>query len=218
MRTGTALRGFADPVKGFKKRDCFRSLRRYLYGPQQDRVLILYGLRRTGKTTLIRQILAEMTDEEILIAGESLLKTANEQAHADGVMDITFNGDDLALWIRYQEVKKAMQATSSGRRMLKAAATQAEIRQIYARNYGELMNYVQAVTEEYPWMRPVGTHVHYDTNTNNAVYCANINRHFVDSTIYEVAGQWKIQILLEKDIRRGNADDLHRHGPGWPPG
>ena len=40
-------------------------------------------------------------------------------------------------------------------------------------------------------MRPVGTHVHYDINTNNAVYCANINRHFVDSTIYEVAGQWK---------------------------
>ena len=135
--------------------------------------------------------LDEMTDEEILIAGESMLKTAKEQAHEAGVLDITFNGDDLALWLRYQEVKKAAQATSKGRFMLKAAAAQAEIRQIYARNYGNLMNYVQAVTEEYPYMRPVGTHVHYDINTNNAVYCANINRHFVDSTIYEVAGQWK---------------------------
>ena len=65
VRTGSALRSFASPVKGFKKRDCFQPLREYLYGPQQDKVFILYGLRRTGKTTLIRQIFAEMTDEEL---------------------------------------------------------------------------------------------------------------------------------------------------------
>ena len=135
--------------------------------------------------------LDEMTDEEILLAGESLLKTAKEMARAEGVLDITFNGDDLALYLRYQEVKKAMQNSADGRRALRAAKAGAEIRQIYARNYGELLNYVQAVTQEYPYLRPVGSHVHYDTNTNNAVYCANINRHFVDSTIYEVAGQWK---------------------------
>ena len=66
VRTGSALRSFAAPVKGFKKRDCFQPLREYLYGPQQDKVFILYGLRRTGKTTLIRQIFAEMTDEELV--------------------------------------------------------------------------------------------------------------------------------------------------------
>ena len=65
VRTGSALRSFAAPVKGFKKRDCFQPLREYLYGPQQDKVFILYGLRRTGKTTLIRQIFAEMSDEEL---------------------------------------------------------------------------------------------------------------------------------------------------------
>ena len=65
VRTGSALRSFAAPVKGFKKRDCFQPLREYLYGPQQDKVFILYGLRRTGKTTLIRQIFAEMTEEEL---------------------------------------------------------------------------------------------------------------------------------------------------------
>ena len=63
--------------------------------------------------------------------------------------------------------------------------------QLQSINMEELLNYVQAVTQEYPYLRPVGSHVHYDTNTNNAVYCANINRHFVDSTIYEVAGQCK---------------------------
>lgn len=65
VRTGSALRSFAAPVKSFKKRDCFRELHEYLYGPQQDKVFILYGLRRTGKTTLIRQIFSEMTDEEL---------------------------------------------------------------------------------------------------------------------------------------------------------
>ena len=65
VRTGSALRSFAAPVKGYKKRDCFRELHEYLYGPQQDKVFILYGLRRTGKTTLIRQIFAEMTAEEL---------------------------------------------------------------------------------------------------------------------------------------------------------
>ena len=133
----------------------------------------------------------EMTDEEILIAGESLLKTAKAQANKEGVLDITFSGDDLALWLRYQEVKRAAQASPKGRFMLKAAAAQAEIKRIYARNYGDLLNYVSAYSNTWGSVHPIGTHVHYDTNTNNAVYCANLNRHFVDSTIYEVAGQWK---------------------------
>ncbi len=65
VRTGEALRRFAAPAQTLKKRDCFRALREYLYGPRQDKVFVLYGLRRTGKTTLIRQVLAEMTDEEL---------------------------------------------------------------------------------------------------------------------------------------------------------
>ena len=81
--------------------------------------------------------LDEMTDEEILIAGESMLKTAKELANKEGVFDITFSGDDLALWLRYQEVKRAAQATPGGRRMLKAASNQAEIQRIYARNTPE---------------------------------------------------------------------------------
>ena len=84
VRTGNALRSFAVPVRGFTKRDCFRTLHDYLYGPQQDKVFILYGLRRTGKTTLIRQIIAEMTDEElaktafIQITGKDTLASVNQ--------------------------------------------------------------------------------------------------------------------------------------------
>lgn len=63
--TGEALRAFSAPVRNYKKRACFRQLHDYIYGTMQDRVFILYGLRRTGKTTMIRQIFSEMSDAEL---------------------------------------------------------------------------------------------------------------------------------------------------------
>ena len=65
VRTGEALRSFAAPVCGYRKRECFQQLHDYIYGEPQDKVFILYGLRRTGKTTMIRQIFAEMNDAEL---------------------------------------------------------------------------------------------------------------------------------------------------------
>ena len=61
-RTGDALRAFIQPVLGWQKRDCFAALHDYLYGDLHDKVFILYGLRRTGKTTMIRQAIAEMDE------------------------------------------------------------------------------------------------------------------------------------------------------------
>ena len=61
-RTGEALRAFIQPVLGWQKRDCYAGLHNYLYGDLPDKVFILYGLRRTGKTTMIRQAIAEMDD------------------------------------------------------------------------------------------------------------------------------------------------------------
>ncbi len=60
VKTGVLLENFAAPVKGFKKRECFAALHDYVYGANNDRVLVLYGLRRTGKTTLVRQLIGEM--------------------------------------------------------------------------------------------------------------------------------------------------------------
>ena len=48
-----------------RKRECYTQLHNFIYGEQQDKVFILYGLRRTGKTTMIRQIFAEMSDDEL---------------------------------------------------------------------------------------------------------------------------------------------------------
>mgnify|MGYP002295501058 FL=1 len=44
----------------WRKRECYQQLYDYIYGDVSDRVFILYGLRRTGKTTLIRQLIADM--------------------------------------------------------------------------------------------------------------------------------------------------------------
>ena len=60
LKRGQELESFVAPVVGLKKRECFNELHNYVYGNSTDRVMILYGLRRTGKTTLIRQLIAAM--------------------------------------------------------------------------------------------------------------------------------------------------------------
>lgn len=64
IRIGEQLRSYVSPVKNYKKRECYSKLHEYIYGGHQDRVFVLYGLRRTGKTTLIRQIIADMTEND----------------------------------------------------------------------------------------------------------------------------------------------------------
>ena len=66
VRIGAALRTFSASVKRYKKRECFQQLHNFLYGEAQDKVFILYGLRRTGKTTMIRQALAEMNEIDLM--------------------------------------------------------------------------------------------------------------------------------------------------------
>lgn len=83
VRIGTALRTFSASVKRYKKRECFQQLHNFLYGEAQDKVFILYGLRRTGKTTMIRQALAEMNDTDLMksafiqITAQDTLATLN---------------------------------------------------------------------------------------------------------------------------------------------
>ncbi|MDO4177651.1 MAG: AAA family ATPase [Phascolarctobacterium sp.] len=57
------LLAFVNPTRLLKKRHCFSELRDYVYGDSIDKVFVLYGLRRTGKTTLIRQIICDMPKE-----------------------------------------------------------------------------------------------------------------------------------------------------------
>ena len=64
VRVGEQLDSMAATVAKYKKRACYSTIRDFVFGEQQDKVFILYGLRRTGKTTLIRQIILNMKPEE----------------------------------------------------------------------------------------------------------------------------------------------------------
>lgn len=57
---GDNLRSYVSLVANFKKRSLYKDINNYIYGNAINKVLILYGLRRTGKTTLIRQVISEM--------------------------------------------------------------------------------------------------------------------------------------------------------------
>ena len=65
VRIGDDLRTYSNAVRKYKKRSHYQRLHNYVYGNTYDRVFILFGLRRTGKTTLIRQILADMSDADL---------------------------------------------------------------------------------------------------------------------------------------------------------
>ncbi len=71
-RIGDALERFVQPVIKWRKRECYQQLYDYIYGDVSDRVFILYGLRRTGKTTLIRQLIADMAMKIVLSGTDSL--------------------------------------------------------------------------------------------------------------------------------------------------
>ena len=64
VRVGETLRNYVKVATNWKKRECYDDLIEYVYGDVHDRVFILYGLRRTGKTTLIRQIISDMSEAD----------------------------------------------------------------------------------------------------------------------------------------------------------
>ena len=62
--TGTGLRALANSVAKYGKRDCFSILQKFVTGSYDGKICILYGLRRTGKTTLLLQMLSELPIEK----------------------------------------------------------------------------------------------------------------------------------------------------------
>ncbi len=63
--TGADLLALSENVRGWKKRDCYRQLDAYLHSGGNDRVCLLFGLRRTGKTTMLRQAVLDMSPEDV---------------------------------------------------------------------------------------------------------------------------------------------------------
>ena len=61
---GKALRQFTESVRGLERRSCYAEMENFLQQSYPGKVLILYGLRRTGKTTLIRQAIASLPESD----------------------------------------------------------------------------------------------------------------------------------------------------------
>ncbi len=61
---GERLLALTKGVKNWGKRDCFRQLQAYLNSEETDRVCLVFGLRRTGKTTMLRQAVLGMTPSQ----------------------------------------------------------------------------------------------------------------------------------------------------------
>ena len=61
---GEALLKMAQTVSQYERRDCFSKLQDFLKAPAGDKVCLVFGLRRTGKTTLLKQLVLAMNKEE----------------------------------------------------------------------------------------------------------------------------------------------------------
>ena len=61
--TGRSLLEFAREAEGLLQRDAFPRIEAFIQGPRTSKVLVIYGLRRTGKTTMIRQSILSLPEE-----------------------------------------------------------------------------------------------------------------------------------------------------------
>lgn len=64
IKSGAALANWAREAASWERRDKFGNIMKYLRWKTESRVCIIYGLRRTGKTTMLMQAAADLTEEE----------------------------------------------------------------------------------------------------------------------------------------------------------
>ena len=62
---GEVLKEQAFVASEYERRECYEAIERYINSGSCDKVCLIYGLRRTGKTTLIRQLILDMSEEQL---------------------------------------------------------------------------------------------------------------------------------------------------------
>ena len=89
---GQELVDMVGVANGLDRRECYSTIDAYLHSGSSDKICLVYGLRRTGKTTLIRQLILAMDEQE-------LAKTAYIKAtQLDTIADIS---KDIKMLRRY---------------------------------------------------------------------------------------------------------------------
>lgn len=79
VSAGEQLLQMTETVKHYEKRNCYNLIQKFLKLPAEPRVCVVYGLRRTGKTTMLLQTVREMTPDE-------LAKTVYIKANSENTM------------------------------------------------------------------------------------------------------------------------------------
>lgn len=82
---GEALLKMAQTASQYERRNCFSKIQNFLKAPAADKVCLVFGLRRTGKTTLLKQLILSMNKEEQKSAMYIKASTENiiEELNAD---------------------------------------------------------------------------------------------------------------------------------------
>ncbi len=88
VRVGRVLKTQIAITRKYRKRECIDELRKYIFDEQQDKVFVIYGLRRTGKTTMIRQILTELSEEEFKKAAFIQVRSKDTLADIDADLQV----------------------------------------------------------------------------------------------------------------------------------
>ena len=77
IKTGRELSDWADFVSGWDFRDVFPDIVKFLRWPAESKVLIVFGIRRTGKTTMLQQAVRALTREEFSKAAYIKVRTGD---------------------------------------------------------------------------------------------------------------------------------------------
>ena len=87
IRTGQTLSNMVKHVRSFQKRDGFEKIIQYLYSNDYTRVCAVYGLRRTGKTTMLFQAIGEMSDEDFAKTAYVKMRTSDQMQQLASGLD-----------------------------------------------------------------------------------------------------------------------------------
>ncbi len=91
VKTGKELAQMVAGVKLLEKRDIYQWIPKYLQSDVKTRVCVIYGLRRTGKTTMLFQAIADMSQEDFAKTAYIKLRTKDIMNNVTRDLDKLWN-------------------------------------------------------------------------------------------------------------------------------
>lgn len=83
ITVGEALTDSTRRVAKWERRDDYAKLQEYLYSENNDRVCVIFGLRRTGKSTMLRQAIWDINEDDRSKAAYIKLQSSDTMAKVD---------------------------------------------------------------------------------------------------------------------------------------